>query len=187
MGRQFISQKAFCELRVPWLYALCIIHVIRVCVLTAVLTFDAAIPMLKRDFIGRKAHWRKGWDLNPRDQLREEIVAKVIGANLVFADLACLTDDASKTLRPNLNTCIEAGIAMGAERPVFVTALDPASCNPEVRDKTTQLPFMFRNHSIQWYADAVDFLAKIHRLALATRRRIINDELGAETAAARST
>src|SRR4029077_18070222 len=125
------------------------------------------------------------WDLNPRDQLREEIVAKVIGANLVFADLACLTDDASKTLRPNLNTCIEAGIAMGAERPVFVTALDPASCNPEVLNKTTQLPFMFRNHSIQWYADAVDFLAKIHRLAFATRRRIINDELGAGTAGAR--
>ncbi len=45
---------------------------------------------------------------------------------------------------------------------------------------------MFRNHSIQWYADAVDFLAKIHRLALATRRRIINDELGAGTAGARS-
>jgi hypothetical protein len=74
---------------------------------------------------------------------------------------------------------------MGARRPVFVTALDPASCNPEVHDKTTQLPFMFRNHSIQWYADAVDFLAKIHRLALATRRRNINDELGAGTAGTR--
>ena len=121
----------------------------------------------------------------PTDQLREAIVAKIIAANLVFADLACITDDASKTLRPNLNTCIEAGIAMGARRPVFVTALDPASCNPEVRDKTTQLPFMFRNHSIQWYADAVDFLAQIHRLALATRRRIINDEIGAGTAGAR--
>ncbi len=69
----------------------------------------------------------------PTDQLREAIVAKIIRANLVFADLACITDDASKTLRPNLNTCIEAGIAMGAQRPVFVTALDPASCNPEVQ------------------------------------------------------
>jgi hypothetical protein len=117
----------------------------------------------------------------PTDQLREAIVAKIIRANLVFADLACITDDASKTLRPNLNTCIEAGIAMGARRPVFVTALDPASCNLEVRDKTTQLPFMFRNHSIQWYADAVDFLAKIHRLALSTRRRIINAELSSQS------
>jgi hypothetical protein len=110
------------------------------------------------------------------EQLREAIVSKVIGANLIFADLACLIDEVARVLRPNLNTCIEAGIGMGARRPVFVTALNPESFDPEVRDKTTQIPFMFCNHSIQWYDSAVNFLAKIHRLSMATRRRIINQE-----------
>jgi hypothetical protein len=115
------------------------------------------------------------------EQLREAIVSKVIGANLIFADLACLVDEVAKVLRPNLNTCIEAGIGMGARRPVFVTALNPESFDPEVRDKTTQIPFMFRNHSIQWYENAVNFLAKIHWLSMATRRRIINQELSGKS------
>lgn len=113
----------------------------------------------------------------PGDQVREEIVDKVVGANLVFADLACRWEEGAKKLSPNLNTCIEAGIAWGARRPVFVTALDPECFDPQVQNKTTQLPFMFRNHMIQWYGSSVEFLAKIHRLAWSTRRRIINAEI----------
>lgn len=111
------------------------------------------------------------------EQLREAIVEKLVGANLVFADLACVRDAHTNRLRPNLNTCVEAGIAMGARRPVFVTALDPESFDGGVENKTTQLPFMFRNSQIQWYSSSSDYLAKIHRLAMAMRRRIINEEL----------
>ena len=113
----------------------------------------------------------------PGDQLREAIVDKLIDANLIFADLACRWDARASQLLPNLNTCIEAGIAIGARRPVFVTALDPATIDPQVKDKTTQIPFMFRNHNIQWYPNDAGFLAKIHWLARSTRRRIINMEL----------
>jgi hypothetical protein len=113
----------------------------------------------------------------PTEQLREAIVQKVAGANLVFADIACARNEHTNRLQPNLNTCIEAGIATGSRRPVFITALDPETFDPAVSDRTTQVPFMFRNNQIHWYRRSVDYLAKIHRLALATRRRIINDEL----------
>jgi len=111
------------------------------------------------------------------EQLREEIVNKVRAANIVISDLACKYDFPNKRLQINLNTCIEAGIAMGSKRPLFVTSLDPGSCDPETKDKTTQLPFMFRNSTIIWYKDEVDFLIKICRLALATKRRIINEDI----------
>jgi hypothetical protein len=110
------------------------------------------------------------------EQLREDIINKIRTANIVITDLACTYDDDSKRLRINLNTSIEAGIAMGSKRPLFVTSLDPHSCNPATKDKTTQLPFMFRNSNVLWYKDDVDFLIKICRLALATKRRILNDE-----------
>lgn len=113
------------------------------------------------------------------EQLSEAIVDMIIGANLVFADLACVADEATARLRLNLNTCIEAGIAKGARRAVFVTALDPRSVDPAAEERTRQLPFMFRNSQIHWYSSPVDYLARMHRLAMATRRRIINDELTA--------
>jgi hypothetical protein len=113
----------------------------------------------------------------PSEELRKAIIEKIINANLVFADLACSQDDAKLRLQPNLNTCIEAGIAMGAGRPVFLTALDPESFDPKVQQKTTQIPFMFRNSQVNWYQSVPDFLAQVHKLAMATRRRIINDEL----------
>jgi hypothetical protein len=113
----------------------------------------------------------------PAEQLREAIVDKIRQANVVFADVASLRDAATNRLVPNLNTCIEAGIAMGAGRPLFVSALDPASFDPTVKERTTQVPFMFRNSQIQWYGGDEDFLARVHRLARMMRRRIINDEL----------
>jgi hypothetical protein len=119
----------------------------------------------------------------PSEQLREAIVEKVRGANLVLADLASAVDPATKRLRPNVNTCVEAGIALGSGRPVFVTALDPASVQTDVVDRTAQLPFMFRNNQVQWYASPVEYLAKVHRIAMSMRRRILNDEIIAAPAA----
>jgi hypothetical protein len=113
----------------------------------------------------------------PAEQLREAIVEKIAGANVVFADLASARDEATNRLLANVNTCIEAGVAMGARRPLLVSALDPLSFDPAVVDRTTQIPFMFRNSQIQWYDSDVDFLAKVHRLARVMRRRILNDEL----------
>jgi hypothetical protein len=113
----------------------------------------------------------------PAEQLREAIVEKVIGANVVFSDLSSARDVPTNRLMPNVNTCVEAGIAMGARRPVFVMSLDPTSFDPDVSDKTTQVPFMFRNSQIQWYGSDEEYLAKVHRLARMMRRRILNQEL----------
>ena len=111
------------------------------------------------------------------DQLREEIINKIRAANIIISDLACKYDTTNQRLKINLNTSIEAGVAMGSKRSLFVTSIDPQVFDPKTTNKTTQLPFMFRNSNILWYKDDVDFLIKICRLALATRRRIINDEI----------
>lgn len=113
----------------------------------------------------------------PGEHLREAIVDKIIHSNFVFADLSCRCDPSQNKLQPNVNTCIEAGIALGAGKSILATSLDPKSFDPEVKDKTTQLPFMFRNNQITWYSGRVDYLGKVHRLARAMRRRIINQEL----------
>jgi len=60
------APKAFLELWMPCLYPLRGIHVIWVCVLTHVLTQILSMPLLRWNFIGRMADWRKGWDSNPR-------------------------------------------------------------------------------------------------------------------------
>lgn len=114
---------------------------------------------------------------SPGEQLREAIVEKIRDANLVIADLACVRDESTNRLLPNLNTWIEAGVAIGARRPVFPTALDPASFDPDVANKTTQVPFMFRNSQIQWYGTDIEYLARVHRLVMSMRRRIINEEV----------
>jgi hypothetical protein len=134
---------------------------------------DAARDIIEH-VLGMKCWLGKDY---PSEQLREAIIEKIINANLVFADLACSQDETNLRLKPNLNTCIEAGIALGAKQPVFVTALDPESFDPNAQQKTTQIPFMFRNNQINWYRSTPDFLAQVHKLAMATRRRIINDEL----------
>jgi hypothetical protein len=107
------------------------------------------------------------------------IVEAIQRANLVLADLASSPQEDRKGVHVNINTCIEAGIAKGAGRPVFVTSLDPTSFSPGVTEKTRQLPFMFRDSQINWYSGPTDYLAKCHKLAMNLRRRIINDELSA--------
>jgi hypothetical protein len=115
----------------------------------------------------------------PAEQLREAIVDRIMNANVVFSDLASARDENTNRLAINLNTCIEAGIAIGAKRPVFVSALDPASFDANVTDRTTQIPFMFRNNQVHWYANEQDYLARMHRLARLMRRRILNQEFAA--------
>ena len=125
------------------------------------------------NLLGMKCHLGRevlGSDL--RKQIRELIRE----ANLVVADLACGFEDNSKTVRINVNTCIEAGIAFAHAKPLFLTAIDPGVRDP-AGSKTRSVPFFFRDHSIEWYQDEPGFLAKIYRIAFNRRRRVINDEL----------
>ena len=54
-----------------------------------------------------------------------------------------------------LNTCIEAGIALGTKRQLRLVAREP-------RDRT---PYMLSNHQIFPYANDVELLGIIHRIA----------------------
>ena len=67
----------------------------------------------------------------------------------------------------NLNTCIEAGIALGTKRQLRLVAREP-------RDRK---PYMLSNHQIFPYANDVELLGIIHRIAFPYRRRVLNSEL----------
>jgi hypothetical protein len=82
----------------------------------------------------------------------------------------------------NLNTCVEAGIAIGADKArivarkeslkVFLTCQAP----PDEKNKTVRLPFMFRDDQVTWYANEAELLGHIRRLLQPYRKRIMNYE-----------
>lgn len=81
----------------------------------------------------------------------------VCDALLVIADL---TDD-------NLNTCIEAGMALATG-----TSLEMLAAGPSRRP-----PFMLRERNLPTYADRSEQIGLIHKLVRPYRRRVINAEL----------
>jgi hypothetical protein len=90
-------------------------------------------------------------------QIQQEIKNRIMGAFMMLADI---TED-------NLNTCIEAGIALGARRPLHLVA-----CGTRHRP-----PFMFQDQQVWYYDNDVDLLGIMHNLVRPYRRRIINYEL----------
>lgn len=70
----------------------------------------------------------------------------------------------------NENTCIEAGIAMGAGVRLQITARR----GPQDRWKVAKLPFMIRHHDVATYGDDQHLMAIIHRTVRPFRRRILN-------------
>ena len=66
-----------------------------------------------------------------------------------------------KTYR--FNTCIEAGIARGANTDLFIIAKEPR--------KTP--PFMFRDIEVRHYADDCTLLAIVHKILRGYRRSVL--------------
>lgn len=91
------------------------------------------------------------------DNLQSAIMKKVCDAFVVLADI---TDD-------NLNTCIEAGMALAMGTNVELVA----------RGKPRRPPFMLRALQMPTYEDDVERLAVLHRILRPYRRRVINAEL----------
>lgn len=81
----------------------------------------------------------------------------VCDALLVIADL---TDD-------NLNTCIEAGMALATGASLELLAAGPAR----------RPPFMLRERNLPTYGDRLEQIGLIHKLSRPYRRRVINGEL----------
>lgn len=91
------------------------------------------------------------------EPLQPAIIKKICGASLVLADI---TDD-------NLNTCIEAGMALAAGRRVELLA----------RGKPRRPPFMLRALQLVTYGDEVEQIGVLHNMVRPYRRRVINAEL----------
>jgi TIR domain len=90
-------------------------------------------------------------------QIQQDITEQISQASMVIADIS----------EGNLNSCIEAGIALGTKRQLRLVAREP-------RDRT---PYMLSNHHVFPYANDVELLGIIHRIAFPYRRRVLNSEL----------
>lgn len=89
--------------------------------------------------------------------LNKEIMKSVCGSFLVLADI---TDD-------NLNTCIEAGMALAAGTNLHLIS----------RGKSRSIPFMIRHGQMLFYESEVQLVSVIHSIVRRYRRKIINAEL----------
>jgi hypothetical protein len=106
------------------------------------------------------------------EKLRQQIIDHIRTAQFLVADLGKAPNTADGGIEPNFNTCIEAGIAVGAGVQHYMLCRAPAAGS-----KTDKLPFMFRDHQIHYYQDDAELLALAHKLSLPHRRRVINHEL----------
>lgn len=114
--------------------------------------------------------------------LRDQIVSGIASASVVVANLASSDGAVPGVAGVNLNTCVEAGMALGVSAtrglagkkplPVFLTA----QCAPDEKGRTARLPFMFRDSQITWYCTEAELLGHCRRLLLPYRRRIMNYE-----------
>jgi hypothetical protein len=114
--------------------------------------------------------------------LRDQIVSGIASASVVIANLGSFEEDVPGSAGVNLNTSVEAGIALGASNarilagkkqlPVFLTV----QCSPDEKRRTARLPFMFRDSQITWYSSEAELLGHCRRFLLPYRRRIMNYE-----------
>jgi len=88
-----------------------------------------------------------------RGHIQDEIVNRIAHARMMIADVSS----------ENLNTCIEAGVAIGAN----------VSLNLLSGGERHKPPFMFRDRQIWHYQDDLDLLGIIHKLVLPYRRYIL--------------
>ena len=90
-------------------------------------------------------------------QIQQTIIERIAKASMVASDIS----------EDNLNTCIEAGIARGADAKLYLVARSPRR----------RPPFMFRDQQVFFYSDDVELLGILHRIAYPYRRRVLNWEL----------
>lgn len=88
---------------------------------------------------------------------QQEIVDRIRNAQFVLADITA----------NHLNSLIEAGVARGAGSRLHLICR-----TPESRDLRTR--FMFRDLEVNWYGNAVERIAKVHRIARMYRRRVFD-------------
>lgn len=113
----------------------------------------------------------------------------IASAKFVVADLTSPGSAPADKSQANVNSCIEAAIAWGANvRLLLLAAANPLANQATQEGKTRHVPFMFRNAQLDLYDDnvaslapGVEFLGAVHKAVLEDRtkfgRRVINYEL----------
>jgi hypothetical protein len=94
--------------------------------------------------------------------LHEAIMRKVKEAFLVIADITGGTEETF-----NLNVCIEAGMALAAEKNLELLAAG----------RSRRPPFTLGDTQLPTYRDTLELFGVVHRIIRPYRRRIINPEL----------
>jgi len=110
--------------------------------------------LVGRDFSGRRPS--------------NKIECAIRAASLVIANI--VSEGSGAQPRVNWNTCIEAGIALGAGRPLHVIARRARGETWSIHDS---IPFMLRSDDVSTYADDAELVALVHRLTRPYRRRLI--------------
>jgi hypothetical protein len=87
--------------------------------------------------------------------VQQAIVDRIREAAFVIADV---TDD-------RRNTLIEAGIAMGADRPLHLLCRTPD-------DGPSKTRFMFQDREMEWYRTPMERVGAVYRMARPYRRRV---------------
>lgn len=111
-----------------------------------------------------------GEDIN-KGNLQQQIIDRIRSAYVMIADITgdeqCVKCEAegkvSKDKTYRFNTCIEAGIARGANTDLFIIAKEPR--------KTP--PFMFRDIEVRHYSDDCTLLAIVHKILRGYRRSVL--------------
>lgn len=111
-----------------------------------------------------------GEDIN-KGSLQQQIIDRIRSAYVMIADITgdeqcinCEIDGkVSKDKRFRFNTCIEAGIARGADTDLFIIAKEPRQAPP----------FMFRDIEVRHYTDDCSLLAIVHKILRGYRRSVL--------------
>ena len=111
-----------------------------------------------------------GEDIN-KGSLQQQIIDRIRSAYVMIADITgdeqCVNCEADGTVSKDkifrFNTCIEAGIARGANTDLFIIAKEPRQTPP----------FMFRDIEVRHYADDCSLLAIVHKILRGYRRSVL--------------
>jgi len=111
-----------------------------------------------------------GEDIN-KGGLQQQIIDKIKSAYVMITDITgdeqCIKCESegkvSKEKTYRFNTCIEAGIARGADTDLFIIAKEPRKAPP----------FMFRDIEVRHYSDDCTLLAIVHKILRGYRRSVL--------------
>jgi hypothetical protein len=95
---------------------------------------------------------------------QHEIVSLIRSAGLCIIDISNRTyENLPEKIDFALNSSIEAGIALGAGRPLYLTCRSPRRSPP----------FMFRNKQVWFYEDDLELIGNLRQIAARHRRMVL--------------